>query len=70
MGTFMQRKHLPDELIADFCPDDVKSFWKAIERLVLQMRTEWDDPTIYTGLESLNKETGKYQKQFKNKGKR
>lgn len=26
MGTFLEREYLPNQLVVEFCPDDVKSF--------------------------------------------
>jgi hypothetical protein len=62
LGTFLEREYMEKQLIIDFCPDDVKSFWKISKKVILQMRKKWNDPTLYTGLEFLNDEIEKWQK--------
>ena len=62
MGTFLEREYLPNQLLIEFCPDDVKSFWKKARPLVVQMREEYQDPTLYAGLEHLDQEIRKWQK--------
>jgi hypothetical protein len=54
LGAFVERDYLPEELVLDFCPDDVKSFWKNTKTIIFQMRKKWNDPTLYAGLEHLN----------------
>lgn len=65
MGTFLEREYLPNQLMAEFCPDDVKSFWKKVKLIVIQMRKEYQDPTLYRGLENLDREIRKWQKSRK-----
>ena len=67
MGTFLEREYLPNQLMIEFCPDDVKSFWKKARPLVVQMRGEYQDPTLYAGLEHLDQEIRKWQKGLKKK---
>ncbi len=67
LGTFLERDYLPKKLIVDFCPDDVKSFWRISRSIILQMRKKWNDPTLYAGLEVLNREIEKWQKNRKRK---
>lgn len=62
LGTFLEREYMEKKLIIDFCPDDVKSFWKISKKVILQMRKKWNDPTLYAGLEFLNDEIEKWQK--------
>ena len=56
LGTFLRRKYLPRKTIVDFCPDDVKSFWKIGKEVIRGGRKKWDDPTLFADLEYLNKE--------------
>ena len=70
LGTFVERNLIPKNLIIGFCPDDVKSFWKEAETLILQMREKWDDPTLYASLETLNKEITNWQEKLKKQKKR
>jgi len=65
LGTFLERNYMPKKLIIDFCPDDVKSFWKIAKTIILQMRKKWNDPTLWAGLEFLNKEIEKWQNKSK-----
>lgn len=67
LGTFVERNYMPKELIIDFCPDDVKSFCSIARTIILQMRKKWNDPTLYAGLEVLNKEIEKWQNKWKEK---
>jgi len=61
LGTFLGREYLPKKMIIDFCPDDVKSFWKIAKKVIIQGRKKWKDPTLYADLESLNREIEKSQ---------
>ena len=61
LGTFLDREYLPKKMIIDFCPDDVKSFWKIAKKIIIQGRKKWKDPILYADLESLNKEIEKSQ---------
>jgi hypothetical protein len=70
LGTFVQGRYLPKKLVVDFCPDDVKSFWKTARKIVLQMRKKWNDPTLFTGIEYLNNETEKMQRAKKGRRRR
>jgi len=65
LGTFVKRKYVPKNLILDFCPDDVKSYWKTARAIILQMRKKWNDPTLYAHLEVLNGEIEKWQNKSK-----
>jgi hypothetical protein len=65
MGTFLERKYLPNQLVVEFCPDDVKSFWRKAKPVVIQMRKKYQDPTLYVGLENLDREIRKWQKSRK-----
>jgi hypothetical protein len=69
LGTFEERNYLPKELVLDFCPDDVKSFWKVTRIIILQMRKKWNDPRLYAGLEHLNERINRWQKGPKNRKK-
>jgi len=51
--------------MAEFCPDDIKSFWKKVKLIVIQMRKEYQDPTLFRGLENLDREIRKWQKSRK-----
>ena len=64
LGTFIERNLVSKNLIIEFCPDDVKSFWKEAKALILQMRNKWDDPTLYAGLETLNREIAIWQEKM------
>jgi hypothetical protein len=70
LGTLVQRKYLPKKLVVDFCPDDVKSYWKTAKKIVLQMRKKWSDPTLYAGIEHLSKEIEKMQRAKKSRRRR
>lgn len=61
LGTFLRREYLPKKMIVELCPDDVKSFWKAAKKIIVQGRKKWDDPKLYADLEFLNKEIEKSQ---------
>lgn len=65
LGTFVKRNYMPKSLIIDFCPDDVKSFWKTARTIILQMRKKWSDPTLYANLEVLNREIERWQNKSK-----
>jgi hypothetical protein len=65
MGTFLEREYLPNQLVVEFCPDDVKSFWKKVKLIVIQMRKEYQDPTLYINLENLDREIRKWQRSRK-----
>jgi len=58
---------MPKKLMVDFCPDDVKSYWKTAKTIILQMRKKWNDPTLYAGLEFLNNEIEKWQNRLQQK---
>ena len=62
LGTFLAREYLPRKMIIDFCPDDVRSFWKIAKKVIIQGRKKWSGPTLYADLESLNKEIEKSQR--------
>lgn len=65
LGMLVEKNLVSKDLIIEFCPDDVKSFWNKTMRLILEMRTRWDDPTLFSGVEALNKEIVKWQKTLK-----
>jgi len=65
LGTFVKRNYLPTELVVEFCPDDLRSFWKAARNIVIQMRKKWDDPTLYENLELLNDKIEKWHNKSK-----
>ena len=62
LGIFLAREYLPRKMIIDFCPDDVRSFWKIAKKVIIQGRKKWSGPTLYADLESLNKEIEKSQR--------
>ena len=62
LGTFLKRGYLPKKMIIDFCPDDVKSFWKIARKVIIQGRKKWNDPKLYADLEFLNSEIEKSQR--------
>jgi hypothetical protein len=62
LGTFLQREYLPRLIILDFCPDDVRSFWKIARKIVVQGRKKWNNPNLYADLEFLNSEIEKSRK--------
>ena len=64
LGTFIERNLVSKNLIIEFCPDDAKSFWIEAKALILQMRNKWDDPTLYAGLETLNREITNWQEKM------
>jgi len=70
LGTFIERNLASKDLIIEFCPDDAKSFWKEAKALILQMRSKWNDPTLYSGLETLNREITNWQEKMKKQKKR
>jgi hypothetical protein len=61
LGTFLKREYLPRWVIIEFCPDDVKSFWKTAKKIVIQGRKKWNDPKLFSDLELLNNEIEKTQ---------
>jgi len=65
LGTFIERNLVSKDLIIEFCPDDIKSFWKEAKTLIFQMRKKWNDPKLYAGLETLNKEIMNWAEKMK-----
>ncbi len=65
LGTFIERKYLTKNLIIEFCPDDVVSFWKKAKVLIFQMRNKWNDPTLWSGLETLSREITNWSENLK-----
>lgn len=59
LGTFLRREYLPKLVLLDFCPDEVKSFWKIARKIIVQARRKWSEPNLYSELEFLNSEIEK-----------
>jgi len=65
LGTFMKRGYLDKDLLIDFCPDDVRSYWTRVSSLVKEMRVRYDDPGLYSDLELLCSEIEKRKKDIR-----
>ncbi|MFX1574855.1 MAG: hypothetical protein ACFFB0_19125 [Promethearchaeota archaeon] len=65
LGIFIERKYITKKLIIEFCPDDVKSFWEKSKLLISQMRSKWNDPTLWVGLETLNRSIINWEEKLK-----
>jgi hypothetical protein len=67
LGTFVERNLIPQGLFVDFCPDDVRSFWKSARNVILEGRERWNDPTLYRNLELLDKRIERWHKRVRSR---